>query len=251
MANDVGCRDMERLDKVISNFGGLTRGEAKEYIKRGRVTVGGETVKDGSRKVNESDIIRIDGNELNCSKYRYFMLNKPEGYISSTEDDPSDGTPNVIRLFEKEGVKGLFPVGRLDKDVTGLLIVTNDGALGHDLTAPSKHVDKTYIAEVSKILNNDDIKAFENGFEFKDFKSAPAELEILKTNELSGTSEAKVRIHEGKFHQVKRMFIKVGCEVMKLKRISMGKLVLDDKLEPGKYRELSGDELSLIKDNGF
>ncbi len=242
---------MERLDKIVSNYGGLTRGEAKEYIKRGRVTVGGEPVKDGNTKVNDTDIIRIDGNELNRSKYRYFMLNKPEGYISSTEDDPKDGTPNVIRLFENEGVKGLFPVGRLDKDVTGLLIVTNDGTLGHNLTAPSKHVEKAYIAVVNKVLCEDDIKAFEEGFEFKDFKSAPAKLEILSTDSDKNTSEALVKIHEGKFHQVKRMFVKVGCEVLKLKRISMGMLVLDEKLKTGCYRELSGAEISLIKDNGF
>jgi len=242
---------MERLDKIVSNFGGLTRGEAKEYIKRGRVTVGGEVVKDGSRKVSDTDIIKIDGNELNCSKYRYFMLNKPEGYISSTEDDPADGTPNVIRLFEKEGVKGLFPVGRLDKDVTGLLIVTNDGNLGHDLTAPSKHVEKAYLALVNKVLGQEDTEAFAKGFEFKDFKAAPAGLEIISTDKTKGTSEAIVKIHEGKFHQVKRMFLKVGCEIVKLKRISMGKLSLDEGLMPGEYRELSASEISLIKDNGF
>ena len=127
---------MERIDKVLSNSGGLSRAEAKLYIKNGRIKVNGTVVKDPGLKINEEDEVLIDGKAVNTSKFRYFMLNKPTGYISSTEPEPGDRSPNVISLFKEEGIKGLFPVGRLDKDTTGLLLVTNDGELGHRLTAP-------------------------------------------------------------------------------------------------------------------
>ena len=232
---------MERLDKILSNYGGLTRSDAKQALKAGRVKVNGAVIKDPAVKAAETDEVTLDGKQLVLSKYRYFMLNKPAGYISSTEPEPGDMSPNVISLFKNEGVKGLFPVGRLDKDTTGLLIVTNDGELGHRLTAPGKHVDKTYVAKVKGELNDSAVEAFAAGFEFKEFTSAPAKLEILQNVQEQQTSLtlAKVTIHEGKFHQVKRMFQKVGCEVVELKRISMGTLVLDETLKTGEYRELS------------
>ena len=240
---------MERLDKILSNYGGLTRSDAKQALKAGRVKVNGAVIKDPAVKAAETDEVTLDGKQLVLSKFRYFMLNKPAGYISSTEPEPGDMSPNVISLFKNEGVKGLFPVGRLDKDTTGLLIVTNDGELGHRLTAPGKHVDKTYVAKVKGELNDSAVEAFAAGFEFKEFTSAPAVLEIIETGLDSDGGEcavAKVTIHEGKFHQVKRMFQKVGCEVAELKRISMGALNLDETLKPGEYRELKPEELKNI-----
>jgi 16S rRNA pseudouridine516 synthase len=240
---------MERLDKTLSNYGGLTRSDAKQALKAGRVKVNGAVVKDPAVKAAETDEVTLDGKQLVLSKFRYFMLNKPAGYISSTEPEPGDLSPNVISLFKNEGVKGLFPVGRLDKDTTGLLIVTNDGEIGHRLTAPGKHVDKTYVAKVKGELNDSAVEAFAAGFEFKEFTSAPAVLEIIETGLDSDGGEcavAKVTIHEGKFHQVKRMFQKVGCEVAELKRISMGALNLDETLKPGEYRELKPEELKNI-----
>lgn len=240
---------MERLDKILSNYGGLTRSDAKQALKAGRVKVNGAVVKDPAVKAAETDEVTLDGKQLVLSKFRYFMLNKPAGYISSTEPEPGDLSPNVISLFKNEGVKGLFPVGRLDKDTTGLLIVTNDGEIGHRLTAPGKHVDKTYVAKVKGELNDSAVEAFAAGFEFKEFTSAPAVLEIIETGLDSDGGEcavAKVTIHEGKFHQVKRMFQKVGCEVAELKRISMGALNLDETLKPGEYRELKPEELKNI-----
>lgn len=240
---------MERLDKILSNYGGLTRSDAKQALKAGRVKVNGAVIKDPAVKAAETDEVTLDGKQLVLSKYRYFMLNKPAGYISSTEPEPGDMSPNVISLFKNEGVKGLFPVGRLDKDTTGLLIVTNDGEIGHRLTAPGKHVDKTYVAKVKGELNDSAVEAFAAGFEFKEFTSAPAVLEIIETGLDSDGGEcavAKVTIHEGKFHQVKRMFQKVGCEVAELKRISMGALNLDETLKPGEYRELKPEKLKNI-----
>ena len=239
---------MERLDKILSNYGGLTRSDAKLALKAGRVKVNGTVIKDPAVKASETDEVILDGKQLILSKYRYFMLNKPAGCISSTEPESGDLSPNVISLFKNEGVKGLFPVGRLDKDTTGLLIVTNDGELGHRLTAPGKHVDKTYAAKVSGVLDDNAVEAFAKGFEFKEFTSAPAKLEILQNvqEQQSSLTLAKVTIHEGKFHQVKRMFQKVGCEVVELKRISMGTLALDETLKPGEYRELKPEELKLL-----
>ena len=253
---------MDRIDKILSNFAGLSRAEAKLYIKNGRVKVNGSVVKDAGLKVNDSDLVSMDGKNINTCKFRYFMLNKPAGYISSTEQEPGDNSPNVISLFKNEGVKGLFPVGRLDKDTTGLLIITNDGELGHRLTAPGKHVDKVYLAKVRGILAEDAVEAFEKGFKFKEFISAPAKLEILdvenqstekhdndgvqEINKHVGYSLARVTIHEGKFHQVKRMFQKVGCEVVELKRVSMGNMVLDERLKPGEYKELTAEEIAVI-----
>ncbi|MBO4510810.1 MAG: rRNA pseudouridine synthase [Lachnospiraceae bacterium] len=249
---------MDRIDKLLSNNGGLSRADAKLYIKNGRIKVNGAVVKDPGLKVSDSDEILVDGKAINTAKYRYFMLNKPEGYISSTEPEPGDNSPNVISLFKSENIKGLFPVGRLDKDTTGLLIITNDGELGHRLTAPGKHVDKTYLVKVRGELKEDAVSAFEKGFEFKEFTSAPAKLEILDRND-DGTpagystncegevySAAKVTISEGKFHQVKRMFLKIGCEVVQLKRLSMGKLCLDENLAEGEYRELNVQELEAL-----
>ena len=238
---------MERLDKILSNYGNMTRSQAKECLKKGRITVNDSVAKDGSLKVSDGDEIKIDGKTVNRIRFRYFMLNKPSGYISSTEDEPDGSAKNVISLFKDENIKGLFPVGRLDKDTTGLLLITNDGELGHRLTSPSAGIDKTYVAEVKGVLTPKDIDVFKAGMEFKEFTAKPAKLEILGINEKEGSSVARVTISEGKFHQVKRMFLKVGCEVTALKRISEGTLMLDENLKPGEYRELSPDEIGRLK----
>lgn len=242
---------MERIDKILANYGGLSRNDARTAVKLGKVKVNGTVIKDFGIKVSDTDEVTLAGKQISLKKFRYYMLNKPAGYISSTEPEPGDNSPNVISLFKNEGVKGLFPVGRLDKDTTGLLLVTNDGELGHRLTAPGKHVDKTYVARVSGILDEKAIESFAKGFEFKEFVSAPAKLEIIEKGS-SGNDDGteyslgKVTISEGKFHQVKRMFFKVGCEVITLKRISMGNLKLDESLKEGEYRELTGEEIKSI-----
>ena len=234
---------MERLDKILSNLGGMTRSEARTQIKCGHVTVNGIIVKDFGFKINDSDEVISNGAKINTAKFRYFMLNKPKGFISSTEPEPGDESPNVISLFKKEGIKDLFPVGRLDKDTTGLLIVTNDGAFAHKLTAPGKHVDKTYYDLVKGLLDQKAVDDFKKGIEFKEFTSLPSKLVILETDKEKGISKALVTLNEGKFHQVKRMFSKTGCEVTELKRISIGKLRLDESLGYGEYREFCPEEV--------
>ena len=240
---------LERLDKILSNYGGLSRSDAKTAVKSGRVKINDSIVKDPSIKVKDTDEVTLDGKKLTLTRYRYYMLNKPKGYISSTEPEPGDESPNVIGLFKADGVKGLFPVGRMDKDTTGLLLITNDGELGHRLTAPGKHVDKTYIAKVKGVLNESAVEAFLKGFEFKEFVSAPAKLEITDSGTVEDGVEfstARVTIHEGKFHQVKRMFARVGCEVVELKRITMGNIRLNEGLKPGEYKELKPEELDAL-----
>lgn len=230
---------MERLDKVLSNYAGLTRTGAKEYLKKGFVTVNDSIIKDGSYKVNDEAVIKVNGIVTDRTRYRYFMLNKPKNCISSTEEDVFTKAKDVISFFAKENVKGLFPVGRLDKDTTGLLIITNDGELGHRLISPSSDVKKTYEAELKGLLREEHIKAFEEGFSFKEFTSKPAVLEIISVNEETGCSVARVTVSEGKFHQVKRMFFAVGRIVVELKRTSFGALVLDEeKLPLGHINEL-------------
>lgn len=237
---------MERLDKIIANAGFGSRSDVKLLVKAGRIRVNGTVEKDIGRKVSETDEILVDGKAVNTCRFRYFMLNKPAGLVSSTEDE-KDGSENVIRLFNNEKIKGLFPVGRLDKDTTGLLIITNDGELGHRLTSPAHHEEKVYEALLNGIPDESAAEAFAKGIEFKDFTSKPAKLEIISTEEAENRSLARVTITEGKFHQVKRMFLKVGCEVIALKRLSMGGLKLDASLQEGMYRELTSDELALIR----
>lgn len=240
---------MERLDKILAAAGAGSRSDVKAVIRAGRVKVNGNTVKDPQQKISEEDVVMLDGKALNTSKFRYYMLNKPCGLISSTREE-AGGAGTVTGLFQNEGVKDLFPVGRLDKDTSGLLIVTNDGRLGHTLTSPSYHVDKTYYAKVKGILTEKEVESFASGFEFKDFTSRPSLLKILGTDTDIGMSEALVTIHEGKFHQVRRMFLKTGCEVTELKRIAMGSLELDPELKAGEYRELTVSELEYLKNCG-
>lgn len=239
---------MMRLDKYLADMGEGTRQEVKKYIRQGRILVDGEAVGKPEYKIDESkQRVMFDGREICYSQFEYYMLNKPEGVISATED-PREKT--VIELLMGKKRKDLFPVGRLDKDTEGLLLITNDGMLAHRLLSPRHHVDKCYYAKVQGIVTEEDIDQFSEGVNIgtKDRKeqTAPGKLEILKTDGLLGISEIRLTIQEGKYHQVKRMFEAVGKTVLYLKRESMGSLVLDESLRPGQYRKLTDEELKRL-----
>ena len=236
-----------RLDKFLSQTGKFTRAEAKKVIKAKRVRLNGEVVKDGKIKINEdSDKIFFDGRQIGYFHYEYYMLNKPIGVVSATRDD-KDKT--VIDLINFPGRKeDLFPVGRLDKETTGLLIITNDGKFAHDIISPKKHVSKTYEAVVTGKISEKEVKIFSQGMELANGdKLQPAQLDIISYSEKDDTSKVRVIIHEGKYHQVRRMFGAVSQRVLELDRVKIGLLELDDTLERGEYRELTEEELNLIK----
>jgi 16S rRNA pseudouridine516 synthase len=239
-----------RLDKLLADCGKGTRSQVKTYIKQGRVTVNGEVAKSGDVKVDtETDTVSFDNEELSFQRYVYYMLNKPAGVVSATTDNREK---TVIELITGDKPRDLFPVGRLDKDTEGLLLITNDGKLASSLLSPKKHVAKTYYARVVRdkrcgadgILVTDEIaEHMQNGIDIGDEKpTAPARLNILRQNEVE--AELEITITEGRYHQVKRMFQAVGLKVVYLKRLSMGSLVLDENLKLGEYRELSDRELS-------
>ena len=192
----------------------------------------------------ENDEILFDGEKVVYKEFIYLMLNKPDGYISATFDKRD---PIVLDLIDKEAlIFEPFPVGRLDKDTEGLLVLTNDGQLAHRVLSPKKHVPKTYYAKVEGVVTEEDVKAFAEGVTLDDgYETMPAELEILKSDDIS---EIELTIHEGKFHQVKRMFESVGKKVVYLKRLSMGKLKLDEGLALGEYRELTEEEVKMIEE---
>lgn len=236
----------ERLDKILSNMGYGSRKDIKSIIKEGRVVIEGEVIKNSSIKVDPYNArIEIDGEIVNYREYIYLMMNKPNGVISSTYD-PKHKT--IIDLLDEEyKIFQPFPVGRLDKDTEGLLIITNDGQLAHQLLSPKKHVDKTYYVEVKGCFNEDDILNFREGIVLEDgYKTMSANLEILEEGDVS---KVNLTIKEGKFHQVKRMFKAVRKQVIFLKRISMGRLQLDNSLLPGEYRELREEEIRMLKES--
>ena len=241
---------MMRLDKLLAHTGFGTRKEVKKIIRDKYVSVNGEVVRNAGEKVDpDKDDVRISGQRIYYEEFVYFMLNKPAGVISATEDYVHD---TVIDLLEPaDSVQEPHPVGRLDKDTEGLLLLTNDGKLTHQLTSPKKEVDKTYYAFVSGRVDQEDIEKFKEGILLKeddeDYLTLSADLEILEVDEEAETSEVYVTIREGKFHQVKRMFHAVDKEVLYLKRISMGDLALDENLELGEYRRLTEEELAKIK----
>lgn len=233
----------ERLDKILSNMGYGTRKEIKAFAKAGRVIVNGSVVKDTSTHVDpENDLIDIDGERVIYKKYIYIIMNKPDGVISATEDD-YDKT--VIDLLdEKHKNFNPAPVGRLDKDTEGLLLITNDGDLNHMLLSPKKHVPKRYFAKIKGRVTGEDIIRFKNGVVLDDgYKTLPSELYILNSDDIS---EIEVVLYEGKFHQVKRMFEAVEKKVIYLKRVEMGPLVLDQSLNTGEYRELYDYEIESL-----
>lgn len=238
---------MERLDKIISNLGYGSRKEVKIMAKKGLIEVDGVVVKDNGMAVDpEKSIIKINGEEVTYRKYIYLIMNKPDGVISATVDNKED---TVIDLLEVEHqVFEPFPVGRLDKDTVGLLLLTNDGELNHKLLSPKWHVDKVYYAKIDKEVTEEDVEAFKKGITLDDgYTCKEAKLEIL-SSEAEG-SKVHITIQEGKFHQVKRMFEAVGKKVVYLQRIKFGGLELDQELEEGEYRELTEDELSILKSN--
>jgi len=237
---------VERLDKVLANLGFGSRKEVKALVKSGRVEVDGEVVKDSSISIDpEKSIVKVNGEELLYRKYIYLMMNKPDGVISATFDNRDE---TVIDLLDIDyQVFKPFPVGRLDKDTVGLLLITNDGDLNHKLISPKWHVDKVYYAEIDKEVNEADIEAFKKGVVLDDdYKCLPAKLEIVEADE--NGSKVYITIQEGKFHQVKRMFQAREKEVVYLQRVKFGSLSLDDELMEGEYRELTEEELETLKD---
>lgn len=236
---------MIRLDKYLADMSIGTRQEVKKYIRQGRVKINEDIIKKPEYKIREDeDKITFDGAPVAYETFEYYMLNKPAGVISATEDK-RDKT--VLDLIKEKKRKDLFPVGRLDKDTEGLLLITNDGALAHRLLSPKKHVDKCYYAKISGGVTEEDVRVFKEriniGTQEEPEWTMPAELKIL---EKGTVSRIRLTIREGKFHQVKRMFLAVGKEVVYLKRERMGALVLDEELAPGEYRKLTNSELKSI-----
>jgi 16S rRNA pseudouridine516 synthase len=237
-------RDTQRVDKVLSNLGIGTRKEIKRLVKDGAVKVDGVVVTDSGMHINPKDsLIEVSGELLKYREFIYLMLNKPQGVISATYDarlkTVIDILPDEYKSF------GLFPVGRLDIDTEGLLVLTNNGQLAHELLSPKKHVPKRYYAVIEGVVDEKEQEAFGKGVILDDgYKTLPAELFIIKS---ANFSEVELVIYEGKFHQVKRMFESVGKKVKYLKRIEMGRLRLDEALELGECRELTNGEVSLLK----
>ena len=231
---------LERLDKALVSTGRWSRKEARELVKAGRVTVEGKVARKADEKIEEDALLAVDGECLTHSQPTYLMLHKPAGLLSATEDARQK---TVLDLLPPHLQKlGLFPVGRLDKDTEGLLLLTDDGALAHELLSPRKHVDKVYFVRVEGILDSSDVRAFADGLVLGDGTVCmPAGLEPLET-----PGEGLVTLHEGKFHQVKRMLAQRGKPVTYLKRLSMGPLELDKTLGKGAWRPLTDEEIAML-----
>ncbi len=239
-----------RLDKFLADAGAGTRSEVKKMIQKGQVQINGIPVKKPEQKVNEEDKVMLLGQEIGAApEFVYYILHKPAGYISATEDVREK---TVLELIPDKR-KGLFPVGRLDKDTEGLLLITDDGVLAHNLLSPRKHVDKVYYALVDGAVTDEDVEAMEKGVDIGEEKvTLPAKLEIISVKRISQEpekwqSEIHLTICEGKFHQVKRMMEAVGKKVVYLKRIAMGPLTLPETLLKGECRPLTEEELSVLK----
>ena len=230
---------MKRLDAVLSACSVGSRSEVKALIRKGKVSVNGTVVRDVSFAVTDSDEVRVNGIVTDTSEFVYLMLNKPCGFVSTTDADEE----NVLSFVPSELFrKGMFPVGRLDKDTSGLIFLTNDGAFSHMLTSPSRHVEKEYIATLERPLDEICFEFFAEGRTLKDgFTTRPAKLERL------GEKKARVVISEGKYHQVRRMFACCGNRVETLKRVRIGGVELDPTLEEGEVRKLTDEELDLLK----
>ncbi|PWU70258.1 pseudouridine synthase [Gracilibacillus dipsosauri] len=230
-----------RLDKLLANMGIGSRKEVKELIKKKSVSVNGKIIKSNLSIDPEFDRIECNGQVVEYQKYVYFMLHKPSGYLSATRDQEQKTVLDLLKTEDQ--ARSPFPVGRLDKNTEGLLLLTNDGQLAHELLSPKKHVDKTYFAKISGFVTENDVAEFLQGVDIGDYITKPAKLKILKAKEVS---EIEVTITEGKFHQVKRMFEAVGKEVLYLKRLTMGSLELDSTLKLGQYRALTDQEIQNI-----
>ena len=231
-----------RLDKYLADMGCGTRSQVKREIAGGSVMVNGVPARRPEDKIDtEKDSVVFRGSPLGYTEYEYYMLNKPAGVVSATEDRTER---TVLDLIDARQRKDLFPVGRLDKDTEGLLLVTNDGGMAHRLLSPKKHVDKVYYAKVAGRITEEHVRLFAEGVDIGDEKpTLPAELTVLSSGEIS---EIELVIREGRFHQVKRMFQAAGGEVIYLKRLRMGSLVLDRELQPGEYRKLTEEEVRAL-----
>ena len=255
-----------RLDKFLANSGIGTRKEVKEILKNKKVSVNDIFVKDGKIQIDEEkDVVKYENKIVNYKPFVYIMMNKPAGVISATEDNHHKTVIDLLNNNYK--TYDIFPIGRLDIDTEGLLLLTNDGVLSHNLLSPKKHVDKKYYVKIARPLSESDIKKLENGIKLEEnFITKNAKIEIIKNNFEKNSENFEfienkktennvkenenlvyITISEGKFHQVKRMFKAVGNEVLYLKRLKMGNLWLDESLELGKYRELTEEELNSLK----
>ena len=232
---------MVRLDKFLCDCNLGTRSQVKDFVKQGQVTVNGIIVKKADMKIDEnSDDITLRGELCTCRKFAYYMLHKPAGVVSATVDNTAD---TVLTLLKDVKDKNLFPVGRLDKDTTGLLLITNDGDLSHRMLSPKKHVDKTYLVGIREPLTREAKTRLEQGVDIGDDKLTLPAVISLPAQTTDEPVQILLTIHEGRFHQVKRMLQAVGNEVVTLKRVSFGPLTLDDSLLPGQFRELTKQEV--------
>lgn len=237
-----------RLDKFLANSGIGTRKEVKEILKKGKISVNGIFIKDGRIHINEKkDIIKYEDKVVGYKPFVYIMMNKPAGVISATEDNHHKTVIDLLN--DKYRTYDIFPVGRLDIDTEGLLLLTNDGVLSHNLLSPKKHVSKKYYVKIAKPLSENDVKILENGIKLEEnFITKKAKVEIISEDSCENdNNQVYITISEGKFHQVKRMFKAVNNEVLYLKRVKMGNLSLDENLKLGEYRELTGKDLDELK----
>ena len=232
-----------RLDKYLAQSGERSRSEAARAVRAGLVRVRGELARDPAMQLAPADEVTLRGQVVADSALQYFMLHKPAGVLTAARDSRAQTVMSLVpsALLKRD----VLPVGRLDKDTTGLLLLTNDGALAHDLLSPKKHVWKRYVLSVSGKLDADDVRAFAEGVQLSDFTAKPAKLLILEISE--SQSRAEVEIREGKFHQIKRMCAARGHEVLALHRASFGSLTLDETLAPGQFRALTPEELAALR----
>ena len=237
-----------RLDKYLVACAVGSRTEVKNFLKAGRVTVNGKKEKSAKLQINENtDEICFDGQKLDYEEFVYYMMNKPQGVISATEDPKHKTVLDLLDDLARS--KEVFPVGRLDIDTHGLLLLTNDGQLAHALLSPKRHVDKTYLAQVDGIMTQEDVEKFTQGIPLKDFTCQPAKLEFVVLDREKNQSLVRVTIAEGKFHQVKRMVAYCGKEVVDLQRLTMGTLTLDENLKRGEWRRLTTEELESLRES--
>lgn len=236
-----------RIDKLLAELNFGTRTEIKKEIRAGLLEVNGIIIRQPDFHVTPSrDAVSYRGMPVIYTEYEYYLLNKPAGYVSATKDNVY---PTVMELLTGTVRPDLFPVGRLDVDTEGLLLITNDGQLAHFLLSPKRHVDKIYFARIAGLVTAEDAAAFLEGVDIGEkAPTLPARLEILSADARNGTSEIRITLHEGKFHQIKRMFRAIGKEVTYLKRIAMGALILDEDLPPGGYRQLTAQETAALKE---
>lgn len=231
---------MTRLDKILSTQLNISRTDAKQMIKKGRVSVNGIPAKSGDVKVADADIVAVDGNKISYSRFVYIMMNKPKGVISASD---GKGEKTVVDLVPSDMQRrGLFPAGRLDKDTTGFVLLTDDGEFAHSILAPSRHIDKTYVVSLDKPVTPEAVADFRSGMELNGERLLQADAEIISED----STVCRVVLRQGLYHQIKRMFKKHGLTVLELKRVKMGNLPLDDSLLPGECRYLSQKELDLI-----